>query len=381
MIKLRAAAQYDLIWPSSEYVYRLNATRACWRSSTARCCGTRTSISSFYDSPLVGPELRVLGAVRVLHDRHRLAERHGLGDDRLLERPLEPRRRRPDVHPRRLPGGDRRGEPDQRLLPEHGGAGRARGLEGDAARPEGERARLLDELRRRTWSAAAPLSTRPGTGTSSTSETRWTTPRTTATRPATRACPSGPTRCRSRSTPARPGTAMLFMDWILTPENACQNVNWNGYPQPVRGRQRGLRQAGQGGALDRRRPRRARERRGVPPRRRRARAALDRDLHRGQGDVTAAGASGTRFLAPGRALARCCCSPSRSASCWRSRSGTWTTSGGPSTRSTSTTTPTPSIPPTCRSCCAPWLYAFATAALCLAIGYPIAYYIARFGGR
>ncbi|MGZ5310026.1 MAG: ABC transporter permease, partial [Solirubrobacterales bacterium] len=27
------------------------------------------------------------------------------------------------------------------------------------------------------------------------------------------------------------------------------------------------------------------------------------------------------------------------------------------------------------------LYAFATAALCLAIGYPIAYYIARFGGR
>jgi spermidine/putrescine transport system substrate-binding protein len=32
-----------------------------------------------------------------------------------------------------------------------------------------------------------------------------------------------------------PGTAMLFMDWILTPENAYRNVNWNGYPQPVEG--------------------------------------------------------------------------------------------------------------------------------------------------
>ncbi len=32
-----------------------------------------------------------------------------------------------------------------------------------------------------------------------------------------------------------PGTAMLFMDWLITPENAAQNVNWNGYPQPVEG--------------------------------------------------------------------------------------------------------------------------------------------------
>ena len=32
-----------------------------------------------------------------------------------------------------------------------------------------------------------------------------------------------------------PGTAMLFMDWIISPENAAQNVSWNGYPQPVEG--------------------------------------------------------------------------------------------------------------------------------------------------
>ena len=32
-----------------------------------------------------------------------------------------------------------------------------------------------------------------------------------------------------------PGTAMLFMDWVLEPENAYRNVMWNGYPQPVAG--------------------------------------------------------------------------------------------------------------------------------------------------
>ena len=32
-----------------------------------------------------------------------------------------------------------------------------------------------------------------------------------------------------------PGTAMLFMDWIIDPENSAQNVKWNGYPQPCEG--------------------------------------------------------------------------------------------------------------------------------------------------
>ena len=32
-----------------------------------------------------------------------------------------------------------------------------------------------------------------------------------------------------------PGTAMLFMDWLIDPENAARNVRWNGYPQPVEG--------------------------------------------------------------------------------------------------------------------------------------------------
>lgn len=32
-----------------------------------------------------------------------------------------------------------------------------------------------------------------------------------------------------------PGTALLFMDYVLAPKNAYRNVNWNGYPQPVAG--------------------------------------------------------------------------------------------------------------------------------------------------
>ncbi|MCE3265516.1 MAG: transporter substrate-binding protein [Solirubrobacterales bacterium] len=32
-----------------------------------------------------------------------------------------------------------------------------------------------------------------------------------------------------------PGTALLFINWILQPDNAAQNVAWHGYPQPVEG--------------------------------------------------------------------------------------------------------------------------------------------------
>jgi spermidine/putrescine transport system substrate-binding protein len=34
-----------------------------------------------------------------------------------------------------------------------------------------------------------------------------------------------------------PGTALMFIDWLLEPENAAQNVAWNGYPMPCQGGQ------------------------------------------------------------------------------------------------------------------------------------------------
>jgi spermidine/putrescine transport system substrate-binding protein len=32
-----------------------------------------------------------------------------------------------------------------------------------------------------------------------------------------------------------PGTAMLFIDWIIDSENAAENVSWFGYPMPIKG--------------------------------------------------------------------------------------------------------------------------------------------------
>ena len=32
-----------------------------------------------------------------------------------------------------------------------------------------------------------------------------------------------------------PGTALLFIDWILDPEHASQNIPWFGYPMPIEG--------------------------------------------------------------------------------------------------------------------------------------------------
>jgi spermidine/putrescine transport system substrate-binding protein len=32
-----------------------------------------------------------------------------------------------------------------------------------------------------------------------------------------------------------PGTALLFIEWMLEPENAAQNVEWIGYPMPYEG--------------------------------------------------------------------------------------------------------------------------------------------------
>jgi len=32
-----------------------------------------------------------------------------------------------------------------------------------------------------------------------------------------------------------PGTATLFIDWMLDPEHAAQNVSWFGYPMPIKG--------------------------------------------------------------------------------------------------------------------------------------------------
>ena len=177
-----------------------------------------------------------------------------------------------------------------------------------------------------------------------------------------------------------PGTAMLFMNWMLEPENAARNVNWNGYPATRRGRTAGVREARQGGAVDRRQPRRARQRRGVSPRRPRRPPAVDDNVHGGEGGLMAAGFWDRFLVAPGPLVA-CCCSRCRSAWCWRCRSATWTTSGARSTSNELSNYKDAFDPVYLPVLLRSVGFAAATAAICLAIGYPIAYYIARFGGR
>ena len=51
-----------------------------------------------------------------------------------------------------------------------------------------------------------------------------------------------------------PGTAMVFIDYLLRPENAIKNMNYLYYPFPVRDAVAGVRRPGQGRArLQRRR--------------------------------------------------------------------------------------------------------------------------------
>ena len=109
--------------------------------------------------------------------------------------------------------------------------------------------------------------------------------------------------------------------------------------------------------------------------------ALGRGLDRVQGRLMGGERFAGRFLIPGGLWLLCVLRRCRSGSSSRSRSARPTTSATRSTAGTRRTTRASSTRCSRRSCCArsatrspPW-------SLCLLIGYPVAYYIARFGGR
>ncbi len=184
-----------------------------------------------------------------------------------------------------------------------------------------------------------------------------------------------------------PGTALLFIEYMLEPENAAQNVEWIGYPMPYNG---AATEAFQGLVKD-------------DP----EINVTTEDLENGQTFVNLKGEgrlawdkvwtdvpslreasrpmSENRF-ASGLPAARrrcgcCCCSWCRWASCWRFPSATPTTSGeaiyGRNLENYSRVFDADLIPVLVRSVG----FALATVVLCLLIGYPVAYYIAIFGGR
>ena len=83
-----------------------------------------------------------------------------------------------------------------------------------------------------------------------------------------------------------PGTALMFMNWLLIPEHAARNVAWNGYPMPCEGGKQEFAKLSRR-ALDRCRSRGARQRRArVPPQRRGGPQGVGDHVHGGQGGVT-----------------------------------------------------------------------------------------------
>ena len=213
---------------------RASIRRGCSPTSTAACCRTTTT-SRASTTPLVGPEGRPLGSLHVLHDRDRLARGRGLRDDRVVERHDEPGRRGADVHPRRLRGGDRRGEHAQRLRHQH-------------RRTPNELEQSKNTLLEQKQNARG-FSTNsvhePGPG-SAVLHQAWNgdivnvrnqvdDPRLFKYETCAEGVPVGtdlmciPVNARS------PGTALMFMNWLLIPEHAARNVAWNGYPMPCEG--------------------------------------------------------------------------------------------------------------------------------------------------
>ena len=73
-----------------------------------------------------------------------------------------------------------------------------------------------------------------------------------------------------------PGTAMVFIDYLLRPENAEKNMGYLYYPFPVRDALPAFDEAGRGRPRLQRRPRRAGEPGRLPPARRRPRSSAGR---------------------------------------------------------------------------------------------------------
>ena len=284
VVKLRSGAQYDLIWPSTEYVARLAAegllpqvrpgpaarTRTTSRRSTTARGGTRTTSTAipytYYTTGIAWRDDEVSGMTGSWND---LSNPDGEGRMFILDDFQEA------IGEANLING---------FDLNTAGPGRARDLEGDAARAEGERPRVLDQLRAEPGLRAPRSIHQAWNGDIVNVRNQVDDPENYKYETCEEGVPVGTDLMCIPVTARSPGTAMLFMDWIIEPENAARNVMWNGYPQPVEGGQQAFAEARQGGALDRRRPRGARDQRArVPARRPRGPPALDRHLHRGEG--------------------------------------------------------------------------------------------------
>ena len=179
-----------------------------------------------------------------------------------------------------------------------------------------------------------------------------------------------------------PGTALTFINFILEPENAVDEHRVHGLPDAVQGAGRDVRRARQGRPVDQRHDRRPENGQQFAQPRRRRPARVGRGLDGDQGRLSDAWRPLRRAVPASRAASGCSrSSPCRSGSCVALSFGTPGELGGAVygwyPENYSRAFDPLFVPVLLRSVG----YALATVALCLLLGYPVAYYIARFGGR
>ena len=233
VIKLRSGASYDLIWPSTEYVYRLNKEGLLARFDRS-LLKNNDNISPFYDSPWWDPnnELGIPYTYYTTGIAWRTDEVSGMQGswNDLLN---------PDAAGRMFILDD-----FQEAI---GEANLINGFDLNTPNPDeletSKQTLLQQKENARGFSTNSVQNLVTG---SAVMHQAWNgdivnvrnqvdEPELYQYETCKEGVPVGTDLMSIPITAKSPGTAMLFMDWIIDPENSARNVRWNGYPQPVEG--------------------------------------------------------------------------------------------------------------------------------------------------
>ena len=233
--KLAAGNRYDIIFPSAQWVQKLDAADRAHRidHSTLQQRRRRSSTAT-PTSPTRGTTRSPrTDPVHDVQDRHRLAQGQA---------------RRPDRHWNDLWNDDREGHALRPRRPRrgarHGRAAARVDLNTGTARPRPDRrqGRLAAAHLRGFGSddynnllAGNAWLTQAWSGDMAVGHLQPTTRPSTASRSPSEGAPVNTDTYAIPSNAQHPGTALLFIDYMLRPENVEKNINYIGYPMPVHG--------------------------------------------------------------------------------------------------------------------------------------------------
>ncbi len=233
VVKLRAGGQYDLIWPSTEYVYRLAAEGLLRRFNRDDLRNSR-NISSFYDSPWWDPNNEfsipyayyttgicwrddvVTGMTGSWND---LLNPAGAGRMFILDDFQEA------IGEANLINGWALNTEDENELE----------ISKETLLAQKENARGFSTNSVQNLVSGTAVLHQAWNGDIVNVRNQVDNPELYRYETCNEGVPVGTDLMCIPATARSPGTAMLFMDWIIEPEHAFRNVMWNGYPQPVEG--------------------------------------------------------------------------------------------------------------------------------------------------